>query len=135
MDWIHAHTQTVLWAGFAILVLGALIVDLGFFQRKAHTVGAREAIVWTIVWILLAFVFNAGVWWLMGPVKAKEFLAGYIIEKSLSVDNLFVFVVIFSYFAVPSQYESRILMWGIIGAFIMRAVFIVAGTALLAHFE
>jgi tellurite resistance protein TerC len=134
VEWISQHKQAFLWIGFSILVLGALVVDLGLFHRKAHVVKAREALAWSVVWIVLALVFNAGVWWFLGRGKAEEFLAGYILEKSLSVDNLFVFVVIFSYFAVPAQYESRILMWGIIGAFIMRAIFIFVGAALLKQF-
>jgi len=128
------NAQQALWIGFGVLVLGALAVDLGVFQRKAHVVRTREALAWTIVWIALALVFNAGVYFVKGAQAATEFLAGYLIEKSLSVDNIFVFIVIFSYFGVPPQYESRILMWGILGAFVMRAVFIVSGAALLNAF-
>jgi tellurite resistance protein TerC len=127
--------DVILWTGFSVFVLGALAVDLGVFQRKAHAVGAREALVWSIVWIALAMVFNLGVWWLRGPGPAGEFLAGYLIEKSLSVDNLFVFLVVFAYFHVPKEYEARILLWGILGAIVLRAVFVVAGAALLNRFH
>ncbi len=124
----------MLWGGFGILVLGALAVDLGFFQRKAHVIHAREALAWTIVWILLAFVFNGGIYFLKGPRPALEFLAGYLIEKSLSVDNLFVFLVVFSYFGVPEEHQPRILIWGILGAVIMRGIFVASGAALLNAF-
>ncbi|MBI4563796.1 MAG: TerC family protein [Planctomycetes bacterium] len=127
--------QIILWIGFGVLVLGALAIDLGIVHRKAHVVRAREALVWTIVWIVLALSFNVGIYIMKGPRIASEFLAGYLIEKSLSVDNIFVFIVIFSYFGVPAQYESRILMWGILGAFVMRAVFIASGAALLNTFD
>jgi tellurite resistance protein TerC len=128
------NPDTVLWIVFSVFVVGALAVDLGFFQRKAHAVGAREALVWSVVWVALALAFNGGVWWLKGGLAAKEFFAGYLIEKSLSVDNLFVFLVVFSYFAVPKQYEARILLWGILGAIVLRAVFVVVGAALLSRF-
>ena len=128
------NPDTVLWTVFSVFVVGALAVDLGVFQRKAHAVGAREALVWSAVWVALALLFNAGVWWLKGPKLAGEFFAGYLIEKSLSVDNLFVFLVVFSYFAVPKEYEARILLWGILGAIVLRAVFVVVGAALLTRF-
>jgi TerC family integral membrane protein len=125
----------VLWGAFAVLVLGALAVDLGVFQRKAHVVHPKEALAWSAVWIGLALVFDTGVYFLKGPVAAEEFLAGYLIEKSLSVDNIFVFLVIFSSFGVPRQHESRILVWGILGALVFRALFVAAGAALLASFS
>lgn len=127
-------TQTLLWLGFAILVLGALAIDLGIFQRKAHVVRPKEAVVWSIIWIVLALAFNGVVYHFRGKEAALQFLTGYLVEKSLSVDNLFVFLMIFSYFGVPRQYESRILMWGVLGAIITRAVFIVAGTELMTRF-
>lgn len=127
-------TQTLLWLGFAILVLGALAIDLGVFQRKAHVVRPKEAVVWSIIWIVLALAFNGVVYHFRGKEAALQFLTGYLVEKSLSVDNLFVFLMIFSYFGVPRQYESRILMWGVLGAIITRAVFIVAGTELMTRF-
>src|SRR5262245_8264618 len=122
----------LLWLAFGALVLGALAVDLGVFQRKAHVVRPKEALAWSAVWISLALLFNAGVYVLKGPQAAEEFLAGYLIEKSLSVDNVFVFLVIFSAFAVPREHESRILVWGILGALAFRAAFVAVGAALLA---
>ncbi len=125
----------LLWGGFLAFVLAMLVLDLGVFQRKAHPVGMREALAWSAVWILLALAFNAGVYAWFGPERALEFLTGYVIEKALSVDNLFVFLVIFSYFRVPATYQHRVLFWGILGALVMRAAFIVAGGALLQAFH
>jgi len=112
-----------------------LALDLLVFHRKAHAVSLREAFSWSVVWISLALIFNLGIYYLWGSEKAMEFLAGYLIEKSLSVDNIFVFIVIFSYFAVPAMYQHRILFWGILGALIMRAIFIAVGAALLTAFH
>ncbi len=123
------------WAGFIGFVLLLLLLDLGVFHRKAHVVGLREAAVWSGIWIALAAVFNVGVWALFGPARALEFATGYVIEKALSVDNIFVFVVIFSYFAVPAIYQHRVLFWGILGALITRAIFILVGGAILAKFH
>ncbi len=127
--------QAILWTVFSVMVVAALAIDLGVFQRKAHVVKAREALIWTCVWISLAMVFDAIVWHYKGPDAASKFLAGFLIEKSLSVDNLFVFIMIFSYFSVPQEYEARILLWGILGALIMRAIFIVGGSALMNAFH
>jgi tellurite resistance protein TerC len=124
-----------LWIIFNIFVLGMLALDLLVFHRKAHAVSLREAFTWSVVWISLALIFNLGIYYLWGSEKAMEFLAGYLIEKSLSVDNIFVFIMIFSYFAVPAMYQHRILFWGILGALIMRAIFIAAGAALLSAFH
>ncbi len=124
-----------LWIGFTVFVLSMLALDLGVFHRKAHEVRIREALVWTVVWILLALLFNLGVWKWFGPEKALEFLTGYLIEKALSVDNLFVFLVIFSFFSVPAALQHRVLFWGILGALIMRVIFIVMGAALLHAFH
>ncbi len=129
------HPDVVLWPVFGVLVASALAIDLGIFQRRAHVVSTREAVAWTLVWVALALAFNLGVWHFKGRTAAAEFLAGYLIEKSLSVDNIFVFVLIFSYFAVPAQYQSRILVWGILGALVMRGAFVAAGAALLAAFH
>jgi tellurite resistance protein TerC len=112
-----------------------LVVDLGWFHRKAHAVGAREATIGCVVWVTLALLFNAGVYIWLGSEKALEFLTGYIIEYSLSVDNLFVFIIVFSYFAVPAAYQHRVLFWGILGALIMRGIFIAAGALLLQRFH
>ncbi len=127
--------QAILWTVFSVMVVASLAIDLGFFQRKAHVVKAKEALIWTCVWISLALIFDAIIWHYKGKAAASEFLAGFLIEKSLSVDNLFVFIMIFSYFSVPQQYEARILMWGIVGALVMRAVFIVGGSALMENFK
>jgi tellurite resistance protein TerC len=122
------------WIGFNLFVLAMLALDLGVFHRRAHVVTLREAITWTAVWITLAMIFNLGLWYLAGPQKALEFFTGYLIEYSLSVDNIFVFALLFSYFAVPAKYQHRVLFWGILGALVMRAVMILAGTLLIAKF-
>ena len=123
-----------LWIGFNAFVLVMLALDLGVFHRKSHVVSFREAIGWTITWITLAMVFNFGIWHYAGSQKALEFFTGYVIEKSLSVDNVFVFALLFSYFAVPPLYQHKVLFWGILGALVMRAVMIVAGAALITKF-
>jgi tellurite resistance protein TerC len=124
-----------LWIGFTLFVIAMLAIDLGVFHRRAHEVRVREALVWTGVWVGLALVFNLGVYLWFGSERALEFLTGYVIEKALSVDNLFVFLVIFSYFSVPPKLQHRVLLWGILGALVMRAVFILAGAALLQRFH
>ena len=124
-----------LWVIFNVFVLGMLALDLLVLHRKAHTVSLREALAWSCVWVSLAFLFGLGVYFVRGGEKALEFLTGYVIEWSLSVDNLFVFLVIFSYFAVPPLYQHRVLFWGILGALVLRAIFIGTGTALLANFH
>jgi tellurite resistance protein TerC len=125
----------VLWVGFNLFVLGMLALDLGVFHRKAHAVSIKEASIWSMVWVILALVFNAGLYFFWGQEKALEFLTGYVIEKSLSVDNLFVFLMIFQYFNTPAQYQHRVLFWGILGALVLRAIFIVTGAALLEMFH
>jgi len=127
--------QILLWVAFNIFILAMLALDLGFFHRKAHAIKIKEALVWSGVWIALALLFNLGIYFWCGPETALEFLTGYLIEKSLSVDNIFVFLLIFSYFGVPSLYQHKVLFWGIIGALIMRAVFIIAGIALIEKFH
>jgi len=124
-----------LWIIFNIFVLGMLIVDLGIFHRKAHAVTTREATTWCFVWVTLAIVFNTGIYIGLGSEKALEFFTGYLIEYSLSVDNIFVFILIFSYFAVPASYQHRVLFWGILGALVMRGAFIGTGALLLQHFH
>jgi len=123
-----------LWVGFNAFVLAMLALDLGVFHRKAHVVTFRESISWTVVWITLALIFNFGILHFMGPQKGLEFFTGYVIEKSLSVDNVFVFALLFSYFAVPPIYQHKVLFWGIIGALIMRATMIFLGAALIEQF-
>jgi tellurite resistance protein TerC len=125
----------VLWAGFTLFVVAMLALDLGVFHRRAHVVGYREALAWTVLWISLALIFNVLVYWWFGSEPALEFLTGYVIEKALSIDNIFVFLVIFSYFAVPAALQHRVLFWGIVGALVTRAIFIVVGAALLQRFH
>ncbi|MBL8743753.1 MAG: TerC family protein, partial [Myxococcales bacterium] len=124
-----------LWAGFLVFVLAMLALDLGVFHKKSHVVGFREAAAWSAVWIALACAFGGVVLWQFGPGLATEFFTGYLIEKSLSVDNIFVFVVIFAAFQVPAMHQHRVLFWGVLGALVMRAVMIFAGGALLARFH
>ncbi len=124
-----------LWAGFTAFVLAMLALDLGVFHRKAHEVGVREALGWSVVWVALSAAFAIGLYFLAGPAYALEFTTGYLIEKALSVDNVFVFLVVFSYFAVPSRLQHRVLFWGVLGALVMRALFILAGAALLERFH
>src|SRR5512138_207993 len=126
--------QIWLWIGFNLFVLAMLALDLGVFHRKAHVVSLKESVTWTFIWIGLALLFNFGVYKYYGSQKALEFFTGYLIEKSLSVDNVFVFALLFSYFAVPPVYQHKVLFWGILGALIMRAVMIVGGAALIAKF-
>lgn len=124
-----------IWIGFIVFVLLMLIIDLGVFHRKSHEVKIKEALIWTSVWILLALAFNYGIYLFMGKEKAYEFLAGYVIEKSLSIDNLFVFIMLFTFFDVKPKYQHKVLFWGIIGALILRAFFILAGVALINQFH
>ena len=123
--------ETILWIVFAILVPVALGLDLGVFQRKAHKVKVKEALLWSAIWISLALLFGLGIYLMLGGEKALNFITGYLVEESLSVDNLFVFLLIFTYFAVPDHYQHRVLFWGIIGAIIMRGIFIATGITLL----
>ena len=125
----------LLWTGFLVFVLAMLALDLGVFHRKAHAVSVKEAATWSGVWVLLALVFNAGLYAFAGEQKALEFATGYLIEKALSVDNIFVFVVIFSYFAIPSHLQHRVLFWGILGALVLRAAFVLLGGAFLQQFH
>lgn len=123
------------WLAFTLLVVAVLAIDLGVFNRKAHVVEPREALVWTGVWVTLAMCFNAFVWWRFGGQAAEEFLTGYAIEKALSVDNLFVIYAVFTAFAIPSLYQHKVLFWGIIGAVVMRTIMVFAGAALLKNFH
>jgi len=129
------------YAGFTALVLMLLAVDLGVFHRQAHAVGVRESLVWSVVWVSLALLFNYGFYLYAvqqhgaeaGTRAALEFLTGYVVEKSLAVDNVFVFVLVFSYFSVPLQYQHRVLFYGIIGALLFRAIFIALGSVLMQY--
>lgn len=124
-----------LWTGFNAFVVLMLFLDLAVFHRKSHSVKIKEALIGTSVWISLALIFNYGIYHFQGEVKALEFLTGYLIEYSLSVDNIFVFIMIFSYFNVPQKYRHTVLFWGILGAVVMRALFIFGGLALLDRFH
>jgi TerC family integral membrane protein len=134
-----------LWVGFNLFVLALLALDLGVFHRKAHAVSTKEAAIWSVVWISLALLFNGAIylfWQRLMPGSpasngeaALEFLTGYLIEKALSVDNIFVFVLIFSFFRVPAAYQHRVLFWGILGALVMRGAMILAGAALIKQFH
>jgi tellurite resistance protein TerC len=123
-----------LWIGFNVFVLVMLALDLGVFHRKAHVVSFKESIAWTVVWVGLAMIFNLGIAHYMGNEKGLEFFTGYVIEKSLSVDNVFVFALLFSYFAVPPPYQHKVLFWGILGALVMRAIMIGLGAKLIEEF-
>lgn len=123
------------WIGFIAFVMTMLALDLGVLQRRAHMPSFRESLLWSGIWIGLALLFNLGIYHWYGHALAMQFLAGYLIEKSLSVDNLFVFVMIFSWFSVPKEHQHRILFWGVMGAFVMRGLFIAAGTALIQSIE
>lgn len=128
-------TNIWFWVIFNAFVLGMLILDLGVFHRHAHAVTVKEAAIWSVVWISLALLFNYGLYLFEGSTIALEFLGGYLLEKSLSVDNIFVFVLVFSYFRVPPAYQHRVLFWGILTALILRGVMIIAGAALVTRFE
>lgn len=123
------------WILFNLLVVGLLLLDLLVFNRRAHAVKLREALGWSVFWITLSLTFNYLVYRTMGHEAGLEWLAGYLVEKALSVDNLFVFLLIFTYFKVPAEYQHRILFWGVLGALLLRGIFIVAGAALLAKFH
>ena len=127
--------QLWLWVGFNAFVLAMLAVDLFVFHREAHEVRAAEAAAWSVLWVTLAVLFGAGVYLFMGRSAGLEYFAGYLIEKALSVDNIFVFVLIFQFFRVPAHYQHRVLFWGILGALVMRGAMIAAGVYLIAHFH
>lgn len=123
------------WIGFNVFVIVMLALDLGVFNRRAHTVGFREALAWSGVWVGLATLFAVLVYFWHGRSESLEFATGYLIELSLSIDNLFVFLVIFRYFRVPSELQHRVLFWGILGALITRGIFILAGVSLIQRFH
>src|SRR5687768_5956117 len=124
-----------LWVGFSVFVLTMLSLDLGLFNRKAHTIKYKEAWIWSAVWVSLAMIFAALVFYYQGTQRGLEFVTGYLIELSLSVDNLFVFLLIFSYFKVPAQFQHRVLFWGVMGALVMRLTMIFIGAALINRFH
>lgn len=128
-------TTALMWIGFCLFVALMLALDLGVFHRKQHEVKVKEALIWSGVWIALALVFAVGIQFVMGHQKALEFLTGYVVEKSLSIDNLFVFILLFNYFKVSSHKQHRVLFWGVLGAIVLRAIFIFAGVALISKFH
>jgi tellurite resistance protein TerC len=132
---MHSIGAPAHWIGFVAFVLAMLALDLGVFHRQVHVVKLKEALSWSLVWIALAACFGTLVYFAFGPERALEFAAGYVIEKALSVDNLFVFVVLFGAFKVPQTAQHRVLFWGVLGALVMRAGFIAAGSVLLTRFE
>lgn len=127
--------ESLQWIIFTVGILGLLLLDLGVFHKTARAVSQKEAMGWVVFWFLLAMSYCGFVWWWKGERTAIEFLTGYIIEASLSVDNIFVFILIFGYFKVPDEYQHRVLFWGILGALIMRGIMIGVGTALINNFE
>jgi tellurite resistance protein TerC len=128
-------SDLVIWVVLGVLIIGMLTLDLFVFHRDAHEVGLREAAVWSAIWIGLGLGFGGLVFAWRGSTAGTEYLAGYLIEKSLSMDNVFLFAMLFSYFAVPAQYQHRVLFWGVLGAIVFRAIFIAAGTTLLDAFH
>ncbi|OGX27925.1 MAG: hypothetical protein A2787_00565 [Omnitrophica WOR_2 bacterium RIFCSPHIGHO2_01_FULL_48_9] len=127
--------QVLAWVLFNVFVVGVLVIDAFVFHRKAHEIKMREAVLGSAIWVGLAFLFNIWIYFWKGKEPALQFLAGYLVEQSLSVDNLFVFLLIFSYFKVPHQYQHKVLFWGILGAQVMRALFIVCGVAIINQFH
>lgn len=128
-------TNALMWIGFNLFVILMLALDLGVFHRKQHTVKVKEALIWSGIWIALALLFNLGIYFTLGQQKALEFLTGYVVEKSLSIDNLFVFILLFGFFKVESKLQHRVLFWGVLGAIVLRAIFIFAGVALINQFH
>jgi tellurite resistance protein TerC len=128
-------SQALLWGGFVLFVLVMISIDLGLFHRTSHVVKTKEALIWCAVWVSLALLFNVGVYHYRGGQAGVEFLTGYLIELSLSLDNLFVFLLIFSFFRVPKHHQHEVLYWGILGALVMRAIMIMTGIALINMFH
>ncbi len=128
-------TPIIFWILFNAFVLLMLALDLGVFHRKTHEISLREALTWTFIWVFLALVFNAIIFYWRGRQQALEFFTGYLVEKALSIDNIFVFIMIFTYFQIPSKYQHKVLFWGILGALLMRVIFIFAGVALIEKFH
>jgi len=128
-------TPIIFWILFNAFVLLMLALDLGVFHRKTHEVSLKEALTWTFVWVFLAMAFNAIIFYWKGREQALEFFTGYLVEKALSIDNIFVFIMIFTYFQIPSKYQHKVLFWGIMGALLMRVIFIFAGVALIEKFH
>lgn len=126
--------ELILWVSFNLFILLMLALDLGVFQRKTHVISVKEALLWSLAWIILALLFNVFIYFDMGKDKAVEFFTGYLLERSLSIDNIFVFVLLFSYFKVPNEYQHKVLFWGVLGALVLRALLIFLGIMLIAKF-
>ncbi len=126
--------DTWMWIGFNVVIVVLLFLDLKVFHRRSHVISVKESLLWTAFWIGLSLLFNLGIYFWKDSETALQFLTAYVVEKSLSVDNLFVFFMIFTYFAVPSLYQHKVLFWGILGAIVMRLAFILAGVTLIEHF-
>ncbi|MBS1550908.1 MAG: TerC family protein [Bacteroidetes bacterium] len=126
--------ELILWIGFNVFIILMLALDLGVFQRNPHTIKVKEALIWSAIWVILALIFNVFIYYDMGEQKALEFFTGYLLERSLSVDNIFVFVLLFSYFKVPALYQHKVLFWGVLGALILRAILIGIGALMVAKF-
>lgn len=124
-----------LWIGFGTIIAFMMALDLGLLNRKAHIPSFKESATWSAIWVTLALLFAGVIFWHLGNIKGLEFLTGYVIELSLSVDNLFVFLLLFSYFRVPAKYQHRVLFWGVLGALVMRVTIILLGTALISRFH
>jgi tellurite resistance protein TerC len=127
--------EVLMWGGFLLFVVVMLALDLGVFNRRQHVVKVKEALAWSAVWITLALIFGVGVYYTMGQQKALEYFTGYVVEKSLSIDNLFVFILLFGFFQVEAKMQHRVLFWGVLGAIVLRAIFIFAGVALISQFH
>lgn len=127
--------QLILWTSFAVTVIGLLVLDLVWFHRKDKEVSIKDALIWSVFWTVLALIFNVVVYYFYGAGQALNFFTGYMLERTLSFDNLFVFLLVFTYFKVPAEYHHKILFWGILGALVMRAVFILAGVAVVHQFR
>ncbi|TFB08603.1 TerC family protein [Candidatus Marinimicrobia bacterium MT.SAG.2] len=123
------------WVGFNILIFILIAIDLGLLHKKSHVISVKEALIWSAGWIFISLTFNVGIYFWFGYDSALQFLTGYLIEKSLSVDNIFVFAILFSYFKVPPEHQHKVLMWGILGALVMRGALIAIGTALITNFH
>src|SRR6185503_17522122 len=132
---MHSVGSPLMWTVFAVVVTAALALDLFVFHREAHSVKAREAGMWVLVWIALAAAFGGWIWYAAGHKAGLEFATGYLVEYALSVDNIFVFIVIFRYFHTPAEHRHRVLFWGIVGAVVLRGLFVVAGLGLIALFH
>ncbi len=124
-----------LWVTFNVFVLILLALDLGVVHRGDHAISVKESLIWSGIWILVGLAFNVGVFYFSGVDKGLEFFTGYVIERSLSIDNIFVFILMFSYFAVPAKFQYKVLFWGILGALVMRGALIAVGTALIDAFH